>query len=192
MKRYPVKIAPLAQGNAWIVTLPDGAQRRIEKDERRARWEQYGFAWNGACAKGFETLEGAVRACATECRIELPGLGFADAAARNIAASCDRDLNEFTKTLRKLLRERTGRDWSVTRGRGTAYSWCRIHAPKARCDKFGEMGLEDQIVLSSVLGQWVHAGGESIRTERGVRGWYILKALGANTDGWDVADQSWD
>jgi hypothetical protein len=190
-QRFPVKIRPVGE-NAWLVTLPDGQTRRIERRPERPTWEQYGFAWNGACAKGFETLERAVRACAQDCRLVFAPLAMTDKSARQLAEDCDRDLDLFTKTLRKLLRARTGRDWSVTRGKGTAYSWCRINAPKARTVEHGYLSVEDQVVLGSVLGQWVGTQGESIRTEAGVRGWYILKAIGASTDGWHVAEPGWD
>jgi hypothetical protein len=42
------------------------------------------------------------------------------------------DRSEVTKHIKKYLRERTGRDWSVTGGRGTAWGWLRIEAPKKR------------------------------------------------------------
>lgn len=190
-QRFPVKIRPVGDDH-WIVTLPCGSTRELHRDTKRPKWEQYHFAWNGACAKGFETLESAVRACADDCRLNFADLAYNDEPARRIARACEDNLDQFTKTLRQLLRERTGRDWSVTRGRGTAYSWVRITAPKKRLVQYGYLSVEDQIILSSVFGTPVGHQGESVRTERGVRGWYILKALGANTDGWDVAPPSWD
>jgi hypothetical protein len=38
--------------------------------------------------------------------------------------------NEATKRIRKALKEKTGRVWSVTGGRGTGYGWVRIQAAK--------------------------------------------------------------
>lgn len=42
------------------------------------------------------------------------------------------DRSEVTKFIKANLKKRTGRDWSVTGGRGTAWGWLRIEAPKSR------------------------------------------------------------
>lgn len=55
-----------------------------------------------------------------------------------IAARQERDghtsitRDEAIRAIRAGLKRRTGRAWSVTGGRGTAYGWLRIDAPKAR------------------------------------------------------------
>lgn len=43
-----------------------------------------------------------------------------------------RDRNDTTKTIKQALKNRSGKDWSVTGGRGTGWGWLRIEAPKAR------------------------------------------------------------
>lgn len=40
--------------------------------------------------------------------------------------------NETIKAIRDNLKRRSGKAWSVTGGRGTAYGWIRIDAPPAR------------------------------------------------------------
>lgn len=42
------------------------------------------------------------------------------------------DRNETIKRIRAGLKRRTGRSWSVTGGRGTAWGWIKIDAPPAR------------------------------------------------------------
>lgn len=44
------------------------------------------------------------------------------------------DRNTVIKEIRTALKERTGKTWSVTGGRGTAWGWIKIDAPKARLD----------------------------------------------------------
>ena len=41
--------------------------------------------------------------------------------------------NETIKRIRAALNRRSGKQWSVTGGRGTAWGWIKIDAPPARC-----------------------------------------------------------
>lgn len=41
--------------------------------------------------------------------------------------------NETIKRIRTALKRRSGKGWSVTGGRGTAWGWLTINAPPARC-----------------------------------------------------------
>jgi len=41
--------------------------------------------------------------------------------------------NEAIKRIKAGLQKRSGKQWSVTGGRGTAWGWLRIDAPPARC-----------------------------------------------------------
>lgn len=43
------------------------------------------------------------------------------------------DRNETIKKIRTALKLRSGRGWSVTGGRGTAYGWIKIDAPPSLC-----------------------------------------------------------
>lgn len=42
------------------------------------------------------------------------------------------DRNETIKTIKAALQRRSGKTWSVTGGRGTAWGWIKIEAPTAR------------------------------------------------------------
>lgn len=42
------------------------------------------------------------------------------------------DRNEAIKRIRVALKKRTGRPWSVTGGRGTAWGWITVQAPPKR------------------------------------------------------------
>lgn len=113
------------------------------------------------------------------------------------------DTDETIKRLRVALKKATGRAWSVTRGRGTAYSWITIDAPKNRrvyrfhetvdrdaCGmpkfvdvydpayEWGHMGIEDRQLLAGVLGldRDIHHQGILIAPERETRWRYVSAA----------------
>lgn len=77
---------------------------------------------------------------------------------------------ETIKRIRTALKRRSGKTWSVTGGRGTAWGWLRIDAPPARrkfnCDGEGEgdySSKEDRAELAKLLGlKTTYAQGESI------------------------------
>lgn len=56
------------------------------------------------------------------------------------------------KAMAAALRERSGKTWSVTGGRGTAYGWIRISAPPKRLDA-GRLTNEDAAELAALLGK---------------------------------------
>jgi len=47
------------------------------------------------------------------------------------------DRNETIKRIRAALKKRSGKPWSVTGGRGTAWGWLNITAPPKRCTGHG-------------------------------------------------------
>lgn len=128
------------------------------------------------------------------------GLSREEAAQQIAAAECD--ATSCTKLMRQWLKLRTGITWSVTRGRGTGASWLRIHSPLARrvttegkpaTENWGYMAPADRALLGVVLGELPHNQGESIRTERGVRAWYLWKISGYGVpEDLNVAPPSWD
>ncbi len=45
----------------------------------------------------------------------------------------EHDRNATIKAIKAALQKRSGKAWSVTGGRGTAWGWIRITAPPGRC-----------------------------------------------------------
>ena len=60
--------------------------------------------------------------------------------------------DEVIAELRKLLKARTGRTWSVTGGRGTSWGWIAITAPPKRRDGF-QLNAEDRAELEAIFGR---------------------------------------
>ena len=63
-----------------------------------------------------------------------------------------RDRSEVTKAMRKMLRQRSGKTWSVKGGRGTGWGWLEITSPPSRDG--GGLGItpEDGRELADLLG----------------------------------------
>lgn len=53
--------------------------------------------------------------------------------------------------IRSALKRRSGKTWSVTGGRGTAWGWLRISAPPKRCGEYGRMSEADTAELATLL-----------------------------------------
>lgn len=100
------------------------------------------------------------------------------------------DRNATIAALRAELKRRTGRSWSVTGGRGTAWGWIRISAPPARLGDFGTMTADDLATLSAALGKDVHHQGESVPASREYRREYLERAAGLPVTA--VATPYWD
>ena len=68
-----------------------------------------------------------------------------------------------TKKMRQLLRQRSGKTWSVTGGRGTGWGWLDISAPPSRLEGY-RMIEADRIELAELLGKdrMIHCQGESV------------------------------
>lgn len=63
------------------------------------------------------------------------------------------DCDETIKAIRKSLRSRSSKSWSVTGGRGTAWGWISIKSPPARStDEYGTMTDEESEELRVLLG----------------------------------------
>jgi hypothetical protein len=96
------------------------------------------------------------------------------------------DRDEAIKRIRAALRARTGMDWSVTGGRGSAWGWITIEAPPRRRTSFeGAPGAgqytseEDRRTLASALGlPNVHHQGISIPASSDYRIEYVDRAEG--------------
>ncbi len=88
------------------------------------------------------------------------------------------DVVAACKAMKTALKNRTGKTWSVTRGRGTACGWITITAPEARL-QFGSMTKEDQAELSAALGiEYAHHQGVSIPASHGHRREYLDRCNG--------------
>ena len=104
------------------------------------------------------------------------------------ATSVDRD--DAIQLIRVALKRRSGKAWSVTGGRGTAWGWITIQAPPSRRvssdgTRKGDgtdwyMSDSDRAELGVLLGlgQPVHCQGESIAASSEYRREYIARAKG--------------
>ena len=99
------------------------------------------------------------------------------------------DRDEAISRIRKALKARSGKSWSVTGGRGTAWGWIKISAPPARrtasfdgaetVSEFGCMTLADRAELATLLGlERTHPQGESIPASTAYRTEYVDRAEG--------------
>jgi hypothetical protein len=90
------------------------------------------------------------------------------------------DRDEAIARIRRALRQRTGRAWSVTGGRGTAWGWITITAPPARRVEFDYMTDEDRRDLGVALGldHPVHMQGAKIPAGSDYRIEYVDRAEG--------------
>lgn len=100
------------------------------------------------------------------------------------------DRNTAIKMIRDALKERSGKAWSVTGGRGTAWGWISIDAPPARRNydfngeptdsDYGVMGPDDRAELGELLGLDgpVHQQGHSVPAGSDYRREYVARARG--------------
>ena len=88
--------------------------------------------------------------------------------------------NEAILMIRKSLRERSGKAWSVTGGRGTAWGWITICSPPARRVEFGYMTDADRAELGQLLGMGepVHSQGETVPASSDYYQEYVDRAAG--------------
>ncbi|HET9189822.1 MAG TPA: hypothetical protein VFN69_04540 [Rudaea sp.] len=88
--------------------------------------------------------------------------------------------NETIARIRTALRKRSGKAWSVTGGRGTAYGWITISAPPARrVQPFDYLSEADGAELAQLLGKdRIHCQGESIPDSHDYYREYVDRAEG--------------
>jgi hypothetical protein len=93
------------------------------------------------------------------------------------------DRDATIKTIRSNLKRRTGRAWSVTGGRGTAWGWIEIQATPARRVAHGYTSEADRATLAAALGlDRVDHHGVSIPAGHDYRAEYLERsATGART-----------
>ena len=62
------------------------------------------------------------------------------------------DRDAAIKLVREALKKRSGKVWSVTGGRGTAWGWITISAPPKRLSECDRMSDSDRKELGGLLG----------------------------------------
>jgi len=85
------------------------------------------------------------------------------------------DRNEAITQIRAGLKRRSGKAWSVTGGRGTAWGWLTIDIPARRRtyawdgvtsagkpDQYASLAEREELTALLGLGQLVHPQGESV------------------------------
>ena len=160
----------------WFVRMPDGSQR------------------NGRALGQNRAFEAAWQAAA---KASVPAPVFTAEEVAQLAEQAESgDRTAATKIMRKVLKARTGLEWSVTGNRGTAYGWLRISAPPKRCvGKFDDMTAHDAALLAAVLGEdYVSPNnGVSVRPCSGVRAATVYRLAGHPIpDALHIAAPSWD
>lgn len=90
------------------------------------------------------------------------------------------DRDEAIKQMRSALKRRSGKAWSVTGGRGTAWGWITIHSPPSRREGFDYMPNIDRAELTYLLDldRAVHQQGESIPAGSDYREEYVARCEG--------------
>jgi hypothetical protein len=90
------------------------------------------------------------------------------------------DRNDAIKLIRAALKQRSGKTWSVTGGRGTGWGWIAITAPPARRLGYGYMTDGDREELGKLLGLGGPAPtqGEKIPAGSDYRREYVARAQG--------------
>lgn len=70
---------------------------------------------------------------------------------RALGVTPEIDRNEAIRRIRDGLKARSGKPWSVTGGKGTAWGWITITAPPQRRGPHGEMTEADRAELGDLL-----------------------------------------
>ncbi len=101
------------------------------------------------------------------------------------------DRDEAIKEIRRALKQRSGKSWSVTGGRGTGWGWITVHAPPSRRGQ-GYMSDADREELGRLLGKDspVHHQGETIPASSNYRREYVALARGETPE--TVGSPYWD
>lgn len=87
--------------------------------------------------------------------------------------------DETIAAIRRSLRSRSGKTWSVTGGRGTSWGWITIAAPPARRDRYGAMTPDDAKELATLLAiESAHVQGVLVPPQQDFRDEYTDRAAG--------------
>lgn len=193
MDATKTRIRPTSDGASADVTFPCGRKARIYQSGGTWRWNIMDDGPVMLHRQG-ETYGGAEKAllCAKVAISTAPApIEISKEELAKLAREAEGSAKVATRIFRDLLRLRTGRAWSATIGRGTAYSWITLGAPRGRLDGYS-MVADDVVTLSAVLGE--HVGdSHSVRPCRGVRAFYVYVLAGHPVpDDLVVSAPSWD
>jgi hypothetical protein len=88
------------------------------------------------------------------------------------------DRNEAIITIRRNLKARSGKSWSVRGGAGTSWGWIDVCSPPSRLVD-GVMTEADKKELAALLGlDMVHCQGEQIPAGHDYRVEYVARSAG--------------
>jgi hypothetical protein len=99
--------------------------------------------------------------------------------------------DEAIAEIRAALKRRSGRTWSVTGGKGTAWGWITVTTPPARRDEFGCLAEEDRAELSRLMGEHIHQQGVSIPASAAFREYWVERARTGKAAG-EQPEAYWD
>lgn len=110
----------------------------------------------------------------------------------NEIETSSKDITATIVFIRKHLKQRTGKNWSVTRGKGTSYAWLRIQSEPKRRIECCDMSEQDRKILAKVLGiDSVHSQGVSIPASSNHHKLYMAMAATGSDLGFK-AERYWD
>lgn len=152
-----------AEAMAAVDAMDEVTFRRLTRDVPRTYWE------SGAVEAAPAPLREAADAIAPVPTDDPP------------ADTYPTDRAEVIARIKRGLRQRSGRAWSVTGGRGTGYGWITIRATKKyAANQWGDLTDADQVLLAKLLGLIfpVHHQGVSIPAGHAYYREYIDRAEG--------------
>jgi len=124
--------------------------------------------------------------------MEIESKEHQSANINNQVEEAAKSLSATIKIIREALKKRTGLQWSVARGKGTANGWITIQSPPKRREQFYYNSKEDREILAKTLGlESVHQQGELIPASYDYRCIYIARALTGSNCGF-TAERYWD
>ena len=89
------------------------------------------------------------------------------------------DVKEAVSRIRKALKQRSGKAWSVTKGRGSVWGWIYISLPDHQLTEFAELPESARKELAGLLGlDSVHQQGVNIPDGSDYRQEYVDRAEG--------------
>lgn len=99
------------------------------------------------------------------------------------------DRAEAIARIRKALKTRSGKSWSVSGGRGTAWGWLTIESPPKRRIEHGYMPEVDRAELGLLMSMAVHTQGISVPASNAHYEEYVARA---ENRPFTVAEAYWD